>query len=1009
MLLGVGAIGRIMYAPIPLNFLMPTLLLPFKKGYDVAYDRVELAWEGWSQPLVLRVTNFAIGFCGQGPLLIVPKAIINVKLSALLKRHFVPTSISLSRPELLLPIQSPIQGDEMPPETTEELLKYIVTTWAAIGKGIDYAVHQTPWRKLKQIQIEGGTVMFGQQSVGWSVSELNLYLVRDAVAVQGTMSAALERYTQRSLLNARLSYALETRVLNLEHQAKNINLAALLKQQSSLPFQLSTPLNIEANAVIRLDQDQSIPEVNLKITGEGGTLALPGLYPQEIELKHIACKALATPTHMAIEELQIDTAAGPSVEGRGGYQYDGQFKGEVAATQLHFQDLSTWWPESLAPVVRSWVTRNIAQGDIQNATISLDGQWHPGQGMSIKDIGGVIEFTKSTLDYITDMPLIKDITGRARYTQKLFDIDISSGQTKDLQIKTGHILLQGLDMPDQEATVDLKIAGPAAQALDLADHKPLYFLKENGFTINQVSGNAEMDLHITFPLKTSLTTSEVEGTVMAKLQNFAMQLPVAGHTLKLTQGDMTLDIAQGVLNITGQVLADNALANFIWKQHIGQSWQLKAETTAPLTQAQPWVNVQQFLPQESEALPVKINLDITSPNSHKIALKAQADLTPVAVNMRQLNWQKPTGEAASLDLSLVFKNDRLESIENLLVRVGDNKMRVSGVYHPTADAFQSLTVHECRLGHHDWQLRLVPPGQGPRKVEITGKCLDIEGLMDYDPAPTDGLSAYGPIDAHIQLKQMRFGDGRILYNPDIKAYRNHNLWQRMHVQGFLDTQGQHQLAVQLLPTQGGEELTVESSNGGAVLRLMGITDNIRGGQLQVQAQRTLAADAQTRQGTKLVGRMTLQEYAIINAGFFTRLFSLAMVVGVVDLMMGEGIAFSQGKIKFEIMDEFIRLDRGLASGVSLGITLEGIINRATKVIELRGSLIPMYLLNTLIRKIPLIGKVLTGGEKGVFATSFHVTGSQSDPKVTANPLSMLAPGMVKQFFKEPHPAHQGVR
>ena len=66
---------------------------------------------------------------------------------------------------------------------------------------------------------------------------------------------------------------------------------------------------------------------------------------------------------------------------------------------------------------------------------------------------------------------------------------------------------------------------------------------------------------------------------------------------------------------------------------------------------------------------------------------------------------------------------------------------------------------------------------------------------------------------------------------------------------------------------------------------------------------------------------------------------------------------------------------------------------------MNGLVSPVYIINGVVKAIPLIGKVL-GGEKGegVFGMSYKVQGNSSNPLVSVNPLSILTPGVFRKIF-----------
>jgi hypothetical protein len=68
-------------------------------------------------------------------------------------------------------------------------------------------------------------------------------------------------------------------------------------------------------------------------------------------------------------------------------------------------------------------------------------------------------------------------------------------------------------------------------------------------------------------------------------------------------------------------------------------------------------------------------------------------------------------------------------------------------------------------------------------------------------------------------------------------------------------------------------------------------------------------------------------------------------------------------------------------------------------IDLTGTLVPAYTLNSILGYIPLVGNLLQGGKgQGLFAASFHVSGPLDDPSIGVNPLTALAPGFLRNLF-----------
>ena len=76
------------------------------------------------------------------------------------------------------------------------------------------------------------------------------------------------------------------------------------------------------------------------------------------------------------------------------------------------------------------------------------------------------------------------------------------------------------------------------------------------------------------------------------------------------------------------------------------------------------------------------------------------------------------------------------------------------------------------------------------------------------------------------------------------------------------------------------------------------------------------------------------------------------------------------------------------------------VNLDNDTIDVRGTIIPAYVLNSIVGHLPVIGDILTGGDgEGVFAATYRAQGQLKDTTITVNPLTALAPGILRDLFK----------
>jgi uncharacterized protein YhdP len=118
------------------------------------------------------------------------------------------------------------------------------------------------------------------------------------------------------------------------------------------------------------------------------------------------------------------------------------------------------------------------------------------------------------------------------------------------------------------------------------------------------------------------------------------------------------------------------------------------------------------------------------------------------------------------------------------------------------------------------------------------------------------------------------------------------------------------------------------------------------------------------------------------------------------MLSGSGIPFSTLRGDFSYSNDHIVLENLLAYGGAIGVTASGVADLGRDRLDLQGTLVPAYTLNSIIGNIPLIGSLLLGGEgQGLFAANYRVTGSTTNPQVSVNPLSALAPGFLRRLFQ----------
>jgi hypothetical protein len=215
----------------------------------------------------------------------------------------------------------------------------------------------------------------------------------------------------------------------------------------------------------------------------------------------------------------------------------------------------------------------------------------------------------------------------------------------------------------------------------------------------------------------------------------------------------------------------------------------------------------------------------------------------------------------------------------------------------------------------------------------------------------------------------------------------------MNVDGLLPG-GKH-LNVRIGRENGARKFFMGSDDGGELLRALDIYDDAIGGTLTVDA----LFDPTAIDGA-VTGQLNIEDFKVINAPLLARILSVASLIGVFDLLKGEGLPFSDLVVPFVKRGDLMEIDDAYAKGPAMGFTFKGQINLATDTARLEGTIVPAYMFNSILGNFPFLKDIFVGEEGGgVFAMNYTLVGPLDDPVVTVNPLSVMAPGFLRKLFR----------
>jgi len=656
-------------------------------------------------------------------------------------------------------------------------------------------------------------------------------------------------------------------------------------------------------------------------------------------------------------------------------------------------DLTQFWPPSLAHNARVWVTNNIRDGVVDEArlTTRLRLQADRQPAAVLDAFGGTLRMRGLTVDYKHPLPPVLKVDGSATYDATHMELLPTSGVLKGQRITGGKIVITDLDKVDQFIDINLDVKGPLRDALEVVDSKPLQYAREVGLDPARVEGVADGHLYFRFMLDHRTRLDDVELAVRAQIADAAIRKVAFEQDLE--DGTLQLRLDRAQMQVDGTAKLGGVPATLGWLQYFKARDGVRSRYTVRATlddQAR-----QKFgfgIPADVIVGPVAVNAMLTGLANKRGDAAVDLDLGGAALSLPDLNWAKPPGTPATAKLQLELADDRVSAIREATVKGQGIGLRVSAAYGAPGQGVQRVELKQFVLGKTDMTGTLARRPEGGWRANLAGGSLDATALLDNLTKPGPSRHGDPPLVIDGKFTRVIFGPEREARDVVAQLYSDGNHWQSVRLD--LVPAPSATLRLRFGQTGGERPFDFSTSDLGATLRLLDVSDHVTGGQLSATGH---AED--NGLDRRFIGQFDGSDYKVVGAPVMAQLLSLASFTSIASLLSGEGIPFARLTGDFVAQDGKVTIKQGRAYGGAVGINASGMVDLGGNMLDLEGTLVPAYMLNSIIGKIPLIGNFLVGGEgQGLFAVQFHASGAFDDPKVSVNPLSALAPGALRNLF-----------
>lgn len=1014
---------RLARGPVEVDALTPAIERVLESaGVNVEIADTVVTWGGPGALFGLRARGVNAFDAEDRLLASVPELGISFDLRRLLRAEMAPTRFDLVRPriraqrtadgEIRFDIAAPggmvgtVPGETGGTGLVDALLEALERP-PGEGSG--------PLSDLREVSVSEADLRLEDEGSGrtWHAPRADLAFRRGEGGLHGSARIELVLGTGLARLGADLRRRAADGITIVNARISDLRPADLAPRDPALAPLAAVSLVMAGTATARFDEGFRTLDASVHLRGTDGEVDLPNLYPTPIPVASVDLKARfeAAARRVVVDGLDIELGGdlGDDLEGGptarlaavltdlGGRRVKVDGTADLAAVPV--DELDRLWPAAVSPNARKWITGNLSAGTVDHtvarlsAIVPVDDPEAAEIGRAEAEFG----FTGVEVRYFEELPHVTGVDGTARLDRTRMDLDLAGGRLRDVAVGRSRVTITGLDTKDEHIDMELPLEGPLRTVLEVLDMPPLGYPKRLGFDAAGSSGRARGTVGFTFPLKKDLDIGEVVFSAKARLSEVVLDGVVPGRKVSGGTFDLTLDPEK--LTAEGTASLDGVPAEVSWRENFPDDadFSTRIAARAVLGEADrrrlgldtvPWVR---------GAVAVDAVFLIPKPGQRRVT--AGFDLSRAEIDLEPLGWSKPAGVDGTAKLELAFTRDGPMRIPSFSIRAGDlsarGSMDLGAGGPPPRISLSELALGGTRLGVEAMALQ-----GGGYRILLDGPALDLRPLL-RGRTPSSGNGGGGaakgggpgfPLEIEAAVGRVVVAEGKEI--TDLKGHlRNDGAhW----TEAVLEARAGPSTPVSLSWRPEGtlRRLRVRTPDTGAVLHALDVFDTMKGGSLLLEATAPIGDPAAPLEGT-----VELTDFTLVEAPVLARLLNAASPAGFAELLGGGGIAFARMVGDWRWQDGRVHIAGLRTSGAALGLTLEGVVDPDADQVDLQGTIVPVYGVNRVLGAIPLLGKLLTGGEgQGLFAFTYAAQGPLDDPRITVNPLAVLAPGFLRNLF-----------
>ena len=645
---------------------------------------------------------------------------------------------------------------------------------------------------------------------------------------------------------------------------------------------------------------------------------------------------------------------------------------KVSTDKINIFQLLELWPKNFQMSVYEWMLKN-STGNISDFILDIEFALY--DKFEIKSLEGNFEFSDTEIRYMENMPVVKNLYGKANFFSNNIVFNINGGDSENLDLISGTVDLYDLITDEEKAKISLKIKGKNLEIIDYLDKSIID--KKTYSELRNVSGNNIVNLDLSFPLLINLKTEQIIYQSDIKIQKGVYKNFYSNENIQDFNLDILVNNNNTEFNGNGKLLGSMFTFN---GNQITRNGDLVNSITGNYIISADSIPKILFNIEIEDAgfIPIDFNIELLSNNAFKFEGIGTLDKYGISSKFLGENLITKGGRIRFLispygDLNSIFFD--LDT-ENLKAEINAN--------------FDEETLLNAEV------TKLISPNQDfkisynkkENLLKIFGNKLSINNVEIHKSRTNKIKNLLFESDLRqLKINQLSFN------NPKLNFSLNNSFFETLDI-NLVSNEVHHKIYME--DYESKKKFTLESNYLPDLINIFGKNLGISRGSLKVEGQKN-------DMNNNFEGMIAGNDIVFSDAPFFADFFSLFSLQGLAQKIKDGGIIFDKLNAKYELGDKKLRIIDTLLKGSELGIQFDSVIGLDNDYFLTNGSIIPAYTLNTLITKFPIVGDIITAGspDDGLIGANFKIENNKSgELEVSYNPISVFVPNIIKNFLTE---------